>query len=251
MQNSWTDSFQSALEKEDLIAKMIKFFPYPIQVFDTDGTSVMVNQALLEEYHIHSDEQIVGKYNIFKDPTIATRSQLDRIKRAFQGETAFFTDIRVPLEYIFEQYGVKHMDFEAVYQDITLFPILSDGQVSYVVALLVNRRVYFGKNEISKAKEYMESHWLEKFDIGKTAKAVGLSKAYFTRLFKKHTGMTPHEYYISYKINRLKEELEDTNLSISQVFANCGVDYNGHFARVFKDNVGMTPSQYRRMINSD
>ena len=34
---------------------------------------------------------------------------------------------------------------------------------------------------------------------------------------QKHTGITPHEYYINYKISQLKKKL-DTNLSVSQAF---------------------------------
>jgi transcriptional regulator GlxA family with amidase domain len=88
---------------------------------------------------------------------------------------------------------------------------------------------------------------MDKFDAGETAKAACLSKAHFTKLFKKHTGITPHEYYINYKISRLKEKLLDTNLSIAQAFAACNMDYNGHSARLFREKVGVSPSVYRRM----
>ncbi|NLL52867.1 MAG: helix-turn-helix domain-containing protein, partial [Peptococcaceae bacterium] len=120
-------------------------------------------------------------------------------------------------------------------------------RVLYVVALLVNKRVYKGKDGIWRAKEYIENHWQERFDLGEAAKAACLSKAHFTKLFKKHTGVTPHEYYSNYKISKLKEKLLDTNLSISQAFAACNMEYNGHSARVFKEKTGLSPSAYRKM----
>ena len=83
--------------------------------------------------------------------------------------------------------------------------------------------------------------------MGETARAACLSKAHFTKLFKKHTGKSPHEYYIDYKIDKVKEKLLDTNLSIAQAFAACNMDYNGHSARVFKDKTGVSPSAYRKM----
>ena len=249
-QRSVADSFQSVVGREELLAKVIDFFPYPIQVYAPDGTSVMVNRALIAEYHVSSPDAIIGKYNVFKDPSVAATGQLDALKRAFRGETVFFQDVRVPLEDIAERYGIHDLDVEAIYQDITVFPILdADKRVAYVVALLINRRVYRGKDEIARAKEYMENHWLEKFDAGSVAKAAGLSRVHFTRLFKKHTGITPHEYYINYKINRLKEKLSDTNLSIAQAFAACNVDYNGHFAKVFKEKTGVSPSAYRQLAH--
>ena len=247
-QNNMIESLQSFLGKEELLAKVIECFPYPIQVYAPDGTSVLVNQAILDEYHVSSSDMIVGKYNIFKDPYIVASGQIPVIKRAFKGETVFFPDVRVPLEDIVERYGVKDLDVEAIYQDITIFPILDDEKrVNYVVAFLINRRVYRGKDEIEKAKEYIENHWLERFDLNETAKVACLSKTYFTKLFKKHTGVTPHEYYTNYKISKLKEKLLDTNLSIAQAFSACNMDYNGHSARVFKEKTGLSPSAYRNL----
>jgi len=242
------ESFQSFFGMDELLAKVIEFFPYPIQVYAPDGTSVLVNKALLDEYNVPSPDMIVGKYNVLKDPDVIATGQLNMLKRAFQGETVFFRDIKVPLEEIAKRYGIEDLDMKAVYQDITVFPILDDmKQVIYVAAFLVNRRVYRGKNEIEKAKEYIENHWLDRFDADKIAKAACLSKAHFTKLFKKHTGMTPHEYYINYKISKLKEKLLDDNLSIAQAFAACNMDYNGHSARLFRKIVGVSPSEYRKM----
>jgi AraC-like DNA-binding protein len=248
MQHDIIASFQSLFGKEELLARVIECFPYPIQIYAPDGTSVLVNKAMLAEYRAISPDIVVGKYNIFKDPDVIATGQINTLKRAFRGETVFFPDVRVPLEGIAERYGIQDLDVEAVYQDITVFPIMDDEKrVIYVATLLINRRVYRGKDEIEKAKEYIETHWKEGFDLSETAKAAGLSKAHFTKLFKNHTGLTPHEYYINYKISKLKENLLDTNLSIAQAFAACNMSYNGHSAKLFKEKVGVPPSVFRKM----
>ena len=163
-------SFQSLCRKEELLVKIIEHFPYPIQIYAPDGKSVLVNKALLEEYSVSSLDMVVGKYNIFKDPDIIATGQMDKIKLAFQGETVFFQDVKVPLESIVERYGIRDLDLKAVYQDITLFPILDEEKrVIYVVVFIVNRRVYRDKDEIEKAKEYIETHWKEKFNLSETA----------------------------------------------------------------------------------
>lgn len=72
-----------------------------------------------------------------------------------------------------------------------------------------------------------------------------LSRYHYSRLFKKHTGMTPFDYYQDVKISKIKEKLCDKNLSVTQAFTDCGVDYSGNYLRIFKEKVGMTPSQYR------
>jgi len=242
------ESFISFLGKEELLAKVIECFPYPIEVYDPNGTTVLVNKAILNEYHVSDPGMVIGKYNIFKDPAIVCSGQLNTVKHAFEGEVVFFHDVKVPLEEIAQRYGIKDFDLDAVYQDITIFPIFDENKrVIYVVSFMINRRVYRGKDEIERAKEYIESHWLDKYDADKTAHAACLSKAHFSKLFKKHTGVTPHEYYINYKIRKLKEKLIDTNLTIAQAFAACNMDYSGHSAKMFKEKVGVSPSVYRKM----
>jgi len=247
MQGSMVESFKSVFGDEELLAKVIDFFPYPILIYSPDGTAVMVNQAMLKEFCIPGLDEVIGKFNVLEEHFIVKAGIINEVKRAFKGETIILPDIKVPLEDIIELHNLPDFDVEAVYQDITFFPIKdNDNKVSFIVVLLINRRVYRGKEEITRAKEYIENHWLDAFDINETAKAADLSRTHLTRLFKKHTGMTPHDYYINYKMNKIKEKLSDSNLSISQAFAACGVDYNGHFAKVFKERVGVSPSQYRK-----
>ena len=93
IQNNIMESFQTLFEKEELLAKVIECFPYPIQIYAPDGTSVLVNKAMLAEYHTISPVMVVGKYNIFKDPDIIATGQLHMVKRAFQGETVFSSDV--------------------------------------------------------------------------------------------------------------------------------------------------------------
>lgn len=246
-QDRGMESIQSLPNKEELLAKVIQCFPYPIHVYTPDGTSVLVNKAMLAEYHASSPDVVVGKYNVLRDPAVIATGQLHLLKRAFQGETVFFPEVKVPLEAIADQYGIKDFDLESVYQDVTVFPILDDlKRVTYLAALLINRRVYRGENAIEKAREYIESHWLDRFDATETARAACLSKAHFAKLFKQHTGITPHQYYADFRISKLKETLLDTNLSIAQAFAACNIDYNGHSARAFREKTGVSPSAYRK-----
>ncbi|HHV64054.1 MAG TPA: AraC family transcriptional regulator [Peptococcaceae bacterium] len=247
-QNGIRESFQLLLEKEELFAKVIEFFPYPIQIFSRDGTARLINKAALEMIGIRSMESHVGKYNVFEDPVVRKLGFMDKVREVLTGKTVYLTDFNAPYKDLIRYFNVVERDIQTISSDITCFPLYNvEGKIEYFAAVFIFKNIYRGKEEIGRGKQYIETHWLEPFNAEEVAKAVCLSKAHFTKLFKKHTGVTPHEYYINYKISKLKEKLLDPNLSISQAFAACNMEYNGYSAKLFKKKVGVSPSVYRKM----
>ncbi|MGB4311999.1 MAG: helix-turn-helix domain-containing protein [Natronincolaceae bacterium] len=248
-QKGLAKSLQLIFEKQELLAKVVEFFPYPIQVFSIDGTVRMANNAALEMMGIGNVKSHVGKYNVFEDPIVRELGIIDQIKQVLAGKTVYFTDLNAPYKDMIRYYNVEDKDIQTINSDVTCFPLVGDdGMVECFVAVFILKKIYRGKEEIKWGRQYIETHWQEPFDAGRTARAACLSKAHFTKLFKKHTGVTPHEYYIDYKIGKLKEKLLDVNLSIGQAFAACNVEYSGYSAKLFKKKVGVLPSEYRKML---
>lgn len=241
--------FQAPSDDDGLYKKIVESFPIPIQVLLPDGTAVFSNEAFIKVFRIPDKDMINGKYNILQDPDIEKWGIKEYLLKAFQGEIVQINDIKVPAQDLVKRICDRELSFESIFQNITTFPVFHErNQLSHVVAVFVTSRFYHDRDEIMKSKEYIESHWLEEFDVDDVAKAVNLSKYHFARLFKNHTGMTPYGYYQDIKISKLKEKLCNMNLSISRAFTDCGVDYSGNFAKVFREKVGMTPSQYRASV---
>lgn len=250
--NKILTSFKSVFENHEMLFQVAELFPIPIQIFTPDGNTVFANRAVLEMWNISEPEQIVGKYNLRSDPVVNDRLGLSEyVRRIFKGEIVMVPEVKVPLKDFSHWYEARNPDYdvESMYTDILNFPIFDDNKnITHIVSVFITSRMYLGKSDIVKAKEYIESHWLDGFDMDKIADAVNVSRYHFARVFKKHTGMTPYSYYQDIKVRKLKDALRDPNLSVTQVFASCGVEYSGSFARVFKDKVGMTPTQYRKTL---
>lgn len=245
-------SLQAVFGNEETLFQVAELFPVPIQVFTPDGMTVFANRAILEMWNISDTSQIVGRYNLIKDVVVNERLGLKEcVRRVFQGETIRVPDVKVPLDDFSQWYAPRDPDYpiRSMYVDILNFPIFNeDKKITHIVSVFTTNKVYFGKSDVAKAKEYIETHWMDEFDIEKTARAVNLSRYHLARVFKKQTDMAPYSYYQDVKIKRLKEALRNADLSISQAFASCGVAYSGHIAKAFRDKVGMTPTQYRKSL---
>lgn len=240
----------SASDGTDLFYELLIGLPYPIQVFDPDGIMVMVNEAFIQEFHIHNPETIVGKYNLLKDPTLSKYGARYFVENAFAGKKMFARDFKVPVHVLKQMLHIPVDEVEAIYQDITTIPLMdSSGKLICVVNVLITKRTSTSRLEINEAMQFIESRWQEEFNVNEVAKAVHLSPAHFSRLFKEYANMTPREYYISIKMERLQERLIDANLSIAQAFETCGLHYHSHYAKLFKKKTGFSPSEYRKNAN--
>lgn len=242
-----TGIFGSLYENTGLFAEIVKRFPHPMHICAPDGTMLVANEAYLKFAKITNPDRIYGKHNILHNPLLEKWGIKDFVLQAFQGKEVHAFDVKVPYREIIERLGDEREPVsESLFQNMTAFPIHDNNcKLMYVVFVFITSRSYRDREEIAKGREYIDDHWKEEFDMGKLTDVVHMSKYHYTRLFKQHIGMSPFDYYRDLKLCKLKEKLCDTNLSITQAFKECGMDYNGKSAKKFKDKAGMTPSQYR------
>ncbi len=233
------------------LERFIACFPYPMQVFLPDGTLTMVNPAFLNRFDIPHPSDVVGRYNVLQDPTTVQFGVADKISRLFAGETLYEQEIRVPLHVLKHNLKLPASKKDMRFEDVTSFPVTGeDGRILFVVNIYIGQHKYQEREEIAQAIRQIEANWQDEFSIEMIAQSVNLSPSYFCRLFKNHTGVTPHEYFTKCKIDHLKEALLNANFTVEQAFASCGVAYHGYYARLFRQKTGYSPSQYRKLARS-
>lgn len=94
--------------------------------------------------------------------------------------------------------------------------------------------------------EYIKRHLHEPIDRDVLAQHVSLSPSYFSTLFKQHTGYSPTQYIHKLRLDRAKQLLQTTQLSIQRIAEEVGFANAYYFTRVFTRETGLSPRSYRR-----
>lgn len=99
--------------------------------------------------------------------------------------------------------------------------------------------------KLVRVLDLIESDLSENLSLAVLANAAGLSEYHFLRMFKKSTGVTPHQYVINQRIERAKELLKKTDMTITEIAYLLGFSTPAHFTHHFKRKTGVTPSKLR------
>lgn len=227
--------------------EMFDRFPYRINVSTADGTMVYANRLFMEGTLPGVPEQALGTYNILTEPNLESWGLVEHVRRAFTGEVVSTFNVEFPNRMMVgTRYG-KEYAFLSLYHDITSFPLHdAAGELRYIVAVFIPVRRLIERQEVLRGREYIETHWREPYSAAGVARAANISVSRFSHMFKEDVGFFPHEYYLEIKLKHIKEKLLDVNLSVSQAFDACGVDYNSYYTTLFKKHVGVTPSSYKK-----
>lgn len=102
-----------------------------------------------------------------------------------------------------------------------------------------------GADVIDKAVQLMQERFGSRISIEEVAAAVGLSTAYFTRLFTRQKGDSPLHYLTNLRLQHALTLLLNSRLSIEKIAAECGFSCGNYFCKVFRKACGVSPAEYR------
>jgi AraC-like DNA-binding protein len=96
-----------------------------------------------------------------------------------------------------------------------------------------------------RARDLADARYFEPLDVGDLAAAAGLSRAHFSREFRRAFGESPHAYLLTRRLERAAALLRSTDNSVAEVCVSVGLQSVGSFTTSFKRAFGLTPTAYR------
>jgi AraC-like DNA-binding protein len=96
-----------------------------------------------------------------------------------------------------------------------------------------------------RAKDLVDARYGEPLGVAEMAAAAGLSRAHFSREFRRTFGESPHSYLLTRRLERAAALLRNTDRPVADICFDVGLSSVGSFTTSFKRNFGKTPTAYR------
>ncbi|MGG6309257.1 AraC family transcriptional regulator [Paenibacillus macerans] len=154
----------------------------------------------------------------------------------------------------FNKSSVLH-EISSIHQLLERYSTLSEFQAwleSIVTTLASDTEVPKSSNRkeeiVLEIKEYVDNHLQDaQLSIEQVADNFSFSVSYIRQLFKEIMNVSLSEYILQERIERVKEKLVSSQLSVLEIADQCGFISKGHFFSAFKKFTNLTPKQYREI----
>lgn len=99
---------------------------------------------------------------------------------------------------------------------------------------------------IHAAVQYLEANFDKPIHLPDLIRYMGYGRSRFFVLFKEHTGLTPNDYLLRFRIRKAQEMLRQKEQPIRELCKQCGIPDPAYFSNIFKRYTGYTPKQFLR-----
>jgi AraC family transcriptional regulator len=99
--------------------------------------------------------------------------------------------------------------------------------------------------KLQQAIDYIQAHLDEKLSLELIATELNLSVHYFCQLFTQSIGIPPYKYVLQQRVDRAKQLLKQSQISLSEIALDCRFSNQSHLNRHFTKLTGIAPKKYR------
>jgi len=98
---------------------------------------------------------------------------------------------------------------------------------------------------LRRVAQYIQDNLQRELRLADLSAVVHMSPYHFARLFKRSTGVPPHQFLLRHRIDEARALLEAQRVPIAEIARSVGFRTPSHFTTTFRRVTGVTPSAYR------
>lgn len=138
-----------------------------------------------------------------------------------------------------------------LFESKTLIEMLQDSK-----KLLIQISKQYGNNDAKEnnycelAKNYLNENYMKDMNITDTADFLNISYSYLSKIFRARTGVTLTDYLNNVRIEKSKEYLANTFMTLTEISEKVGYNNVQSYQRFFKKYINITPGDYRKLHQS-
>ncbi len=153
-----------------------------------------------------------------------------------------------------EQYPVAAVWITSFANRMPVAEFETRSQVIRKAAQTISLRIQ-GKSEddtawtdylVNNATRYFQEHLDETIDMKQYADSLGVSYSWFRSHFRQALNESPKQFHLRLRIDKARELLLNTNLSIKEISSKLGYDNQNYFSNLFHKKIGQYPTDFRQ-----
>lgn len=219
-----------------------------IKYISSDGTELLAEKGSIiyipqtAKYHVtyyseskkYAIAQLVAfeLHDEYKEKFIIS----ERIIRLVDAANNIYADRFNRLTSICSENNTDNCEFKAV-----LYSIFSDIGKNTEKHQKLSKTYFL----LAPCMSALQTSTLSELTVSSLACMCHISESCFRRTFKEHFGISPKEYIQKSKIQKAKELLQNSSLSINEISNLTGFNDTSYFTKAFKNECGISPTKYR------
>ena len=211
-------------------------------IFSTNTENILKNYLTIG-YIDKAKELLADIFNNFSNLSITTQKQV-------------YSDIAACIKKILKQKEIQTpiVTIEYIQDIINNDTNILPAQIHESFFLILDKieehiQSNSKKIPIEEVIAYINEHYTENLFLDDLANQFNTSSKYLSKRIKQHLDVTFKDYITNLKIEKAKELLANTNITIKELFSQVGFQDRISFTRTFKQKTGVSPSEYKKNIH--
>ncbi|HOP12078.1 MAG TPA: AraC family transcriptional regulator [Oscillospiraceae bacterium] len=203
---------------------------------------LIYNPKVLHEEHSYSDEFNLVFFAVdnLKIPTLPDGCLISHEANPVIRVERKYSILKLMFQTLLEEINLKDTGYKAIATH------LASCIVFYILRLMnmstVNNEI---TERIKKTRDYINENYMNEINLDQLAASVYLSKFYYMHMFKEFFSVSPIKYQSNVRLQKAKELLLSTDLSIAEISEKVGYNNYVTFLRAFKIKENILPKKYR------